>query len=102
MLDDGELDRRTRQRAYENLCSSVLAASIPGNLVKVVSDLAEESLRSVPVGLAVRSSGIQEDLEKAQNKRVIHRGSTESRVETYVFTCPKDGTRVAVDVKREA
>jgi phosphohistidine swiveling domain-containing protein len=65
VLDDGELDWRARQRAYEKLCSSVLAASVPENLAKAVSDLAEVFLCSAPVGLAVRSSGIQEDLEKA-------------------------------------
>ena len=65
MLDDGELDRRARQRAYESVCASVLAASIPENLTEAASDLADEFLRSASVGLAVRSSGIQEDLAKA-------------------------------------
>ena len=65
MLDDGGLDRRARQHTYEDLCASVLAASIPENLAEAVSDLAEEFLRSASAGLAVRSSGIQEDLEKA-------------------------------------
>lgn len=65
MLDDGELDRRARQRAYETLCSSVLEAAIPENLTEATSDLVEEFLRSAAVGLAVRSSGVQEDLEKA-------------------------------------
>ncbi|MBN1979483.1 MAG: hypothetical protein JW918_18960 [Anaerolineae bacterium] len=65
MLDGGELDRRARQRAYENLCASVLDAAIPKNLAEAVSNLAEEFLRSAPAGLAVRSSGIQEDLAQA-------------------------------------
>jgi pyruvate,water dikinase len=65
VLDGRELDRGARQRAYEDLCSSVRKASIPENLAAAVSDLAEAFLRSAPAGLAVRSSGIQEDLAKA-------------------------------------
>jgi phosphohistidine swiveling domain-containing protein len=65
MLTDSDLDRRARQRAYENLCSSVFEAAIPKSLAEAVSDLAEEFLRSASVGLVVRSSGVQEDLAKA-------------------------------------
>ena len=65
VLDDSELDRRARQHAYEDICSSVLVAAILENLTQAVSELAEEFLRSAPVGLAVRSSGVREDLAKA-------------------------------------
>jgi len=42
-----------------------------------------------------------EDLDKAQRRRVIFKGEKKTRVETYVFTCPRDGTQVAVEVERE-
>ena len=40
-----------------------------------------------------------EDLSQAQARRVIYRGQTQ--VEVYLFTCPKDGTQVVVEVERE-
>ena len=44
-----------------------------------------------------------EDLSQAQAQRVIYRGEKkQTTVEVYVFTCPKDGTKVAVEVEREA
>jgi hypothetical protein len=44
-----------------------------------------------------------EDLSQAQAQRVIYRGENQqTRVEVYVFTCPQDGSKVAVEVEREA
>ncbi|MCB9077122.1 MAG: hypothetical protein H6631_05995 [Anaerolineaceae bacterium] len=44
-----------------------------------------------------------QDLSQAQTQRVIYRGDQkQTRVEVYVFTCPQDGTKVAVEVEREA
>ena len=40
-----------------------------------------------------------EDLDKADAQRVVYKGQTQ--VEVYVFTCAKDGTKVAVEVERE-
>lgn len=44
-----------------------------------------------------------EDLDEAQAQKVIYRGEKKkTRVETYSFKCPRDGTYVAVDVEIEA
>lgn len=43
-----------------------------------------------------------EDLTQAAKERVIYRGEKkQTRVEVYCFTCPKDGTKVVVEVERE-
>jgi hypothetical protein len=55
----------------------------------------------IPVTCPVCGHQWHEDLDKAQAQRVIFRGEKKTRVEIYVFTCPKDGTQVAVEVERE-
>ena len=62
---DGATDRITRQGIYEEVSAEVLDAQIPEALRREVSELGERLLESAPTGLAVRSSGIQEDSEKA-------------------------------------
>ncbi len=57
------------------------------------------------VSVTCQSCGHQwhADLAQAQHQRTIYRGPEKKiKVETYVFTCPKDGTQTAVEVKREA
>ena len=44
-----------------------------------------------------------EDLDQAQSQQVTYRGDKkQTRVEEYIFTCPKDGTQVVAEVEREA
>lgn len=65
LLKERKSDRIIRRKSYEELCAAVLTAQIPESLNEEVSRLAEQLLESAPAGLAVRSSGIQEDSEKA-------------------------------------
>ena len=57
--------------------------------------------RYIPVTCPTCQHQWHEDLDQAQAKRVIFKGEKKTRVETYVFTCPKDGTQVAVEVTVE-
>jgi pyruvate,water dikinase len=57
--------RNVRRKIYEELFTSVLTKQIPKVLREEISKLAEELMVSAPAGLAVRSSGIQEDSAKA-------------------------------------
>ena len=58
-------DSACRKRQYEALCSDILATPIPGVLRQEVALLAQGLLESAPAGLAVRSSGVCEDSDKA-------------------------------------
>lgn len=42
------------------------------------------------------------DREREQAQRVIYRGDQNTRVETYLVTCPKCGVQVVVEVTIEA
>jgi len=59
------LDHTARKQLFDELCADVGSAPIPAAIKKEVSAQAEELLKSAPAGLAVRSSGICEDTEKA-------------------------------------
>jgi phosphohistidine swiveling domain-containing protein len=65
LTDDTPISRQERIRSYANLCQAIMAAPIPEALRATVDPLAEALLQSAQAGLAVRSSGIQEDTEKA-------------------------------------
>ena len=58
-------DQTARKQLFDELCADVGSAPIPATIKKEVSVQAEELLKSAPAGLAVRSSGICEDTEKA-------------------------------------
>jgi len=58
-------DRIAQQKLYEELCAAVLTAQIPEALNEEISRWAEQLIESAPAGLAVRSSGIHEDSERA-------------------------------------
>lgn len=65
LTDGTPISRRERNRRYEKLYQGIMAASIPDTLRAVVEPAAETLLQSAQVGLAVRSSCIHEDTEKA-------------------------------------
>lgn len=58
-------DQTMQKQLFEELCADVGSAPIPATIKKEVSVQAEELLKLAPAGLAVRSSGICEDTEKA-------------------------------------
>lgn len=64
LTDDTPISRQERNRSYENLCQAIMAAPIPEALRATIDPLAEALLQSAQAGLAVRSSGIQEDSER--------------------------------------
>jgi len=58
-------NRDTRKRAYRDLCARVEEASLPERLERNVTEWSKRYLQRSPVGLAVRSSSIDEDAAEA-------------------------------------
>jgi pyruvate,water dikinase len=66
LLDHYETQSRPDQiRAYRQICAAVELAPIPPELKETVDPVIAALLSNAPDGLAVRSSGVCEDLEKA-------------------------------------
>lgn len=57
--------RAERGQSFEELCQAVHSAPIPGILQRQIGRLAESLLGAAPNGLAVRSSAVHEDSQKA-------------------------------------
>ncbi|MHB0874630.1 MAG: PEP/pyruvate-binding domain-containing protein [Anaerolineae bacterium] len=61
----GELDRLGQVQAYERLRARCEASPVPRAIREAVEPVVVQLLASAPAGLAVRSSGVCEDLERA-------------------------------------
>jgi DNA-directed RNA polymerase subunit M/transcription elongation factor TFIIS len=57
--------------------------------------------KKIPVNCLKCGHRWKEDLKKAQAQRVIFKGKKKTRVESYLFTCPKCDSQVVVEVEVE-
>ena len=64
-LMDNEIDEASRAVEYKALCTAVLKAPIPRQVMEAAAPIVQTLLADSPSGIAVRSSGMHEDLEKA-------------------------------------
>lgn len=64
-LIDNEFDETSRAEAYEALCKAVLQGPIPRQVTEAAAQVVQALLADSPSGIAVRSSGVHEDSEKA-------------------------------------
>ena len=64
-LIDGGLDETRRAAEYATLCDAILDAPIPRQVTAAAADCVRSLLHASPTGIAVRSSAVHEDSDRA-------------------------------------